>query len=145
MTLKIQPGIEVTHDIYVQNPESSDEILEANSPAEAGGSKEERKRERISERPVVSLTRPTPPHNRTGLHRAVPVTNRMAHQANGNQLKTTTQTFMSKPSDKQKAGKMVQHKAADYDKVLAGVVELLDAARRASARVVNSLMTATYW
>jgi len=25
------------------------------------------------------------------------------------------------------------------------VVELLDAARRASARVVNSLMTATYW
>ena len=29
--------------------------------------------------------------------------------------------------------------------VLSGVVELLDAARRASARVVNSLMTATYW
>ena len=33
----------------------------------------------------------------------------------------------------------------DYDAVLAGVVELLETARRASARVVNSLMTATYW
>ncbi len=33
----------------------------------------------------------------------------------------------------------------DYAKVLAGVTELLERARRASARVVNSLMTATYW
>ena len=40
---------------------------------------------------------------------------------------------------------MVQHKAADYDSVFSGVVEMLDAARRASARVVNTLMTATYW
>jgi len=48
---------------------------------------------------------------------------------------------MSKP----KTGKLIQHKPADYEKVLSGVVELLDAARRASARVVNSLMTATYW
>jgi len=52
---------------------------------------------------------------------------------------------MSKPSDKLKAGNAVQHKAADYDSVLSGVVELLDVARRASARVVNTLMTATYW
>ena len=52
---------------------------------------------------------------------------------------------MSKPSDRQKASKTIQHKPADYDHVLSGVVELLDAARRASARVVNSLMTATYW
>ena len=52
---------------------------------------------------------------------------------------------MSKPSDKQKASKTMQHKAADYDSVLCGVVELLDVARRASARVVNTLMTATYW
>ena len=52
---------------------------------------------------------------------------------------------MSKPSDKQKAGKPIQHKAADYEKVLSGVVEILDVARRASARVVNTLMTATYW
>ncbi len=33
----------------------------------------------------------------------------------------------------------------DYVNVLSGVVQLVDAARRASARVVNSLMTATYW
>jgi predicted nuclease of restriction endonuclease-like (RecB) superfamily len=52
---------------------------------------------------------------------------------------------MSKPSDRSKTGKTVQHKAADYDSVLSGVVELLDVARRASARVVNTLMTATYW
>ena len=52
---------------------------------------------------------------------------------------------MSKPSHKPKTGKTIQHKPADYDNVLSGVVELLDAARRASARVVNSLMTATYW
>jgi len=52
---------------------------------------------------------------------------------------------MSKPSHKPKTGKTIQHKPADYDKVLSGVVELLDTARRASARVVNSLMTATYW
>ena len=35
--------------------------------------------------------------------------------------------------------------AGNYAKVLAGVTELLEMARRASARVVNSLMTATYW
>lgn len=52
---------------------------------------------------------------------------------------------MSKPSDKPKGRKAVQPKPTDYTEVLAGVVELLDAARRASARVVNSLMTATYW
>jgi predicted nuclease of restriction endonuclease-like (RecB) superfamily len=52
---------------------------------------------------------------------------------------------MSKSTVKQKPGKMIQHKAADYNNVLSGVVELLDVARRASARVVNSLMTATYW
>lgn len=32
---------------------------------------------------------------------------------------------------------------SDYDAALAGVMELLDTARRASARVVNSAMTAT--
>ncbi len=57
----------------------------------------------------------------------------------------TQKCFMSKPSDKSKTGKAIQHKAADYDSVLSGVVELLDMARRASARVVNTLMTATYW
>ncbi len=32
-----------------------------------------------------------------------------------------------------------------YDNMLAGVIELLDSARRTAARSVNALMTATYW
>lgn len=52
---------------------------------------------------------------------------------------------MDKPSAKPKNRKTVPAKPSDYNEVLASVVELLDAARRASARVVNSLMTATYW
>jgi predicted nuclease of restriction endonuclease-like (RecB) superfamily len=44
-----------------------------------------------------------------------------------------------------RTGKAVQRTAGGYNDVLSGVVELLNAARRASARVVNSLMTATYW
>lgn len=35
--------------------------------------------------------------------------------------------------------------SAGYDDVLAGVVDVLEAARRASARAVNALMTAAYW
>ncbi|MBI1930498.1 DUF1016 domain-containing protein [Candidatus Poribacteria bacterium] len=34
---------------------------------------------------------------------------------------------------------------AGYDTILADVVELLESARRASARSVNAIMTATYW
>ncbi len=52
---------------------------------------------------------------------------------------------MNRPNNKRKASKAIQHGSAGYDGVLSGMVELLDAARRASARVVNSLMTATYW
>jgi len=52
---------------------------------------------------------------------------------------------MRAKSNKVKLVKPVERIAADYDEVLTGVVELLDAARRASARAVNSLMTATYW
>ena len=52
---------------------------------------------------------------------------------------------MSEPSNNQKTGTPLQPQAADYGNVLAGVVELLDTARRISARVVNTLMTATYW
>jgi hypothetical protein len=52
---------------------------------------------------------------------------------------------MSEPSNNQKTGTTLQPQAADYGNVLAGVVELLDTARRTSARVVNTLMTATYW
>ena len=70
----------------------------------------------------------------------------LARQANRNPVKIwDRKSFMSKPSDKSKTGKGIQHKAADYDSVLSSVVELLDMARRASARVVNTLMTATYW
>lgn len=35
--------------------------------------------------------------------------------------------------------------AEDYDRVLTEFVEMLDHARRASARAVNAVMTATYW
>lgn len=52
---------------------------------------------------------------------------------------------MTKPGNKPKTGTAVSQNTADYGIVLSGVVELLDASRRASARVVNSLMTATYW
>ena len=52
---------------------------------------------------------------------------------------------MNEPNDKPKTGTTLQPQAADYGNVLAGVVELLDTARRTSARVVNTLMTATYW
>jgi hypothetical protein len=34
---------------------------------------------------------------------------------------------------------------AGYGNLLGGISEILDAARRASARAVNALMTATYW
>ncbi len=35
--------------------------------------------------------------------------------------------------------------ALKYDSILAGMIDLLENARRASARAVNSIMTATYW
>ncbi len=34
---------------------------------------------------------------------------------------------------------------ANYDDILNGVIELLDSARRTSARATNAIMTATYW
>jgi len=70
----------------------------------------------------------------------------MARQVDCNSVKpVSAKGFMSKSSDKQKANKTVDVKGADYEKALSGVVELLDVARRASARVINTLMTATYW
>ena len=48
-----------------------------------------------------------------------------------------------KKDAKTKPGKSVV--AADYPGLLTGVSELLEAARRASARAVNAFMTATYW
>src|SRR2546422_8235986 len=52
---------------------------------------------------------------------------------------------MTGSSSRRTTGRAVQRISGDYNDVLSGVVELLNAARRASARVVNSLMTATYW
>lgn len=39
----------------------------------------------------------------------------------------------------------VPAESIDYDKVLGGLVDLLESARRSSARAVNRFMTATYW
>jgi hypothetical protein len=50
---------------------------------------------------------------------------------------------MTKAVAKQKTAAPVA--AADYSGLVGGISELLEAARRASARTVNALMTATYW
>ncbi len=52
---------------------------------------------------------------------------------------------MKNPPEKRTGKSLEAREPGDYAKVLAGVTELLERARRASARVVNSLMTATYW
>ena len=52
---------------------------------------------------------------------------------------------MKKPAAKRTGTSRETRESGDYAKVLAGVTELLEGARRASARVVNSLITATYW
>jgi predicted nuclease of restriction endonuclease-like (RecB) superfamily len=39
----------------------------------------------------------------------------------------------------------VEPEIPGYDAILAGLIELLDSARRAAARAVNAVMTATYW
>jgi predicted nuclease of restriction endonuclease-like (RecB) superfamily len=52
---------------------------------------------------------------------------------------------MKKPIAKKKPAPAVAVAAAAYSGLLGGVSELLEAARRTSARAVNALMTATYW
>ena len=52
---------------------------------------------------------------------------------------------MKHGSKREPTGAQLQRGGDDYEPVLTGVVALLDTARRASARVVNSLMTASYW
>ena len=49
---------------------------------------------------------------------------------------------MSKPAKPIKSGSPL---AADYPGLLGDVSELLETARRTSARTVNAFMTATYW
>ena len=50
---------------------------------------------------------------------------------------------MKKKSSAKKTTRAIS--VPSYDSVLSGIVELLDTARRASARTVNAIMTATYW
>jgi hypothetical protein len=50
---------------------------------------------------------------------------------------------MSKPIGKSKPVSSAAPR--DYSGLLGGIGELLEAARRASARTVNAFMTATYW
>lgn len=52
---------------------------------------------------------------------------------------------MSKRPPKKSLAKRGAVASAGYDSVLAGVVRLLEDSRRASARAVNAVMTATYW
>ncbi|MCR4414660.1 MAG: PDDEXK nuclease domain-containing protein [Thermoguttaceae bacterium] len=52
---------------------------------------------------------------------------------------------MRTKSRKENALEPVRPVFPGYDEILAGVVDLLETARRASARAVNSVMTATYW
>ena len=51
---------------------------------------------------------------------------------------------MSK-SRKKKLSDQLETPVPGYNQVLGGVVELLEQARRTSARAVNAFMTATYW
>lgn len=48
-------------------------------------------------------------------------------------------------SNKKNPGKKHSAPTTSYDAMLTGVVDLLEQARRRSARAVNSIMTATYW
>jgi len=52
---------------------------------------------------------------------------------------------VNEPSHNQKTGTTLQPKVAECGNVLTDVFELLDTARRASACIINMLMTATYW
>jgi predicted nuclease of restriction endonuclease-like (RecB) superfamily len=69
---------------------------------------------------------------------------RRDHEARNRLAKKGSASLVSNSNQESKTRTGIRT-ASDYDSVLRGVVELLDTARRASARVVNSLMTATYW
>ena len=51
----------------------------------------------------------------------------------------------AKKANNLKQIKASSHEVSNYDDVLNGVVELLESARRTSARATNAIMTATYW
>lgn len=53
--------------------------------------------------------------------------------------------YMKRKQSKQLTAASENKPAPRYDNILAGMVDLLENARRASARAVNSIITATYW
>lgn len=55
------------------------------------------------------------------------------------------QIMAKKSPSKRAISKRPATRVVPYDTVLTGVVELLELSRRASARAVNAIMTATYW
>jgi len=50
-----------------------------------------------------------------------------------------------KPRNEIQSKSASQASAAEYDRLFGGISEVLESARRASARAVNAIMTATYW
>ena len=52
---------------------------------------------------------------------------------------------MKRKQSKQLTKTNAKAPALPYDSILSGMIDLLEDARRASARAVNSIMTATYW
>ena len=70
----------------------------------------------------------------------------MTRQANCDPIKINERRTFYEQTERQTKGRQTDSaQSRDYDSVFSSVIELLDAARRASARVVNSLMPATYW
>lgn len=53
--------------------------------------------------------------------------------------------YMKRKQSKQLTTASENKPALLYDNILAGMIDLLENARRAAARAVNSIMTATYW
>lgn len=53
--------------------------------------------------------------------------------------------YMKRKQSKQLTTASKNKPAPRYDNILAGVIDLLENARRIAARAVNSIMTATYW
>lgn len=53
--------------------------------------------------------------------------------------------YMKRKQSKQLTTASKNKPAPRYDNILAGVIDLLENARRTAARTVNSIMTATYW
>ncbi len=60
-------------------------------------------------------------------------------------MKKKLPSFSKPPKPKPLSSKAPSVRSANYPQLVGGIGELLDVARRTSARAVNALMTATYW